>query len=62
MLNLLNLKVYFSFTGINDSLPQTDYVKLIDVWMLFSMMFTFLGVILHTIAQVPGGHSYFYQE
>ena len=42
----------YSFTGINESLPQTAYVKLIDVWMLFSMIFTFLGVILHSISQV----------
>ena len=42
----------FSFTGINDSLPQTDYVKLIDVWMLFSMIFAFLGVILYSSSQV----------
>ncbi len=35
--------------SISNNLPATNYVKLIDVWMLFGMVMPFVDIILHTI-------------
>ena len=34
--------------GISQSLPSTAYIKMIDIWMLFTMTIPFLEVVLHT--------------
>ena len=39
------------FTGVSDSLPETAYVKLIDVWLIFGQMIPFLEVILLTVLE-----------
>ena len=33
---------------VSDSLPPTSYVKMIEIWLLFSLMIPFLEVLLHT--------------
>ena len=38
----------FSFLGLSQSLPVTSYIKMIDIWMLFTMTIPFLEVVLHT--------------
>ena len=37
-----------SFLGLSQSLPVTSYIKMIDIWMLFTMTVPFLEVVLHT--------------
>ena len=34
--------------GLSQSLPVTSYIKMIDIWMLFTMTIPFLEVVLHT--------------
>lgn len=36
------------FIGTSDSLPETSYTKMIDVWMLFGLITTFVEVVIHT--------------
>ena len=42
----------FSFIGVIQSLPVTEYIKMVDVWMLFMMFYPFLIVSLYTIKEV----------
>jgi hypothetical protein len=35
--------------GITQSLPKTAYLKIIDIWMIFTMMYPFAVVLLYTI-------------
>ena len=42
----------FSFLGLTQSLPVTSYIKMIDIWMLFTMTVPFLEVVLHTKNEV----------
>ena len=41
-----------SFLGLSQSLPVTSYIKMIDIWMLFTMTIPFLEVVLHTTHEV----------
>ena len=36
------------FISVSKSLPPTAYVKMIDVWLIFSQLIPFVEVILHT--------------
>ena len=36
------------FISVSQSLPPTAYVKLIDVWLLFTQLIPFIEVLLHT--------------
>ena len=36
----------FSFLGISQSLPSTSYIKLIDIWMIFTMIYPFAETVL----------------
>ena len=38
--------------GLSQSLPVTSYIKMIDIWMLFTMTVPFLEVVLHTTNEV----------
>ena len=38
--------------GLSQSLPVTSYIKMIDIWMLFTMTIPFLEVVLHTAHEV----------
>ena len=47
--NLTSLLVLTTlFIGISKSLPETSYVKLIDVWLIFGLLIPFLQVMLLT--------------
>ena len=43
------------FVSISDSLPKTSYVKMIDIWLLFSLSVPFLMVVLHTVIDTQVG-------
>ena len=47
----------FSFLGLSQSLPTTSYIKMIDIWMLFTMTIPFLEVIQHTTKEVLKGET-----
>ena len=36
------------YIGSSNSLPETSYTKMIDVWMIFGLITTFCEVVLHT--------------
>ena len=36
------------FISVSKSLPPTSYVKMIDVWLIFSQLIPFVEVLLHT--------------
>ena len=38
--------------GLSQSLPVTSYIKMIDIWLLFTMTIPFLEVVLHTTHEV----------
>ena len=40
---------FSSFLGLSQTLPVTSYIKMIDIWMVFTMTIPFLEVVLHTI-------------
>ena len=42
----------FSFIGVSSSLPMTAYIKMIDVWMIFTMMYPFCIVTLYSIMEL----------
>ena len=44
--------LYFSFIGISQTLPTTAYIKMIDVWMIFTMILPFLEVSFHACKQI----------
>ena len=47
--NLTSLLVLTTmFTSISSSLPQTAYVKMIDIWLIFVQIVPFVEVLLHT--------------
>ena len=33
---------------MSDNLPNTSYIKMVDIWMLFNLVLPFIEVILHT--------------
>ena len=38
--------------GISQSLPVTGYVKMIDMWMIFTMSYPFIVITLHCINKI----------
>ena len=42
-----NILISFSFMGISQSLPMTGYIKMIDIWMIFTMSYPFVVISLH---------------
>ena len=36
------------YIGVSNNLPKTSYIKMIDVWFIFSMTIPFIEVILQT--------------
>ena len=43
---------FCSFLGLSETVAVTSYIKMIDIWMLFTMTVPFLEVILHTTNEV----------
>ena len=35
--------------AISDSLPMTGYIKMIDIWMIFTMSYPFVVITLHCL-------------
>ena len=44
--------IIFSFIGISSGLPTTSYVKMIDIWMIFTMVIPLLEISLHTYTEI----------
>ena len=43
------LKIRFLTTiQVNDGLPETSYLKMIDVWLFFNLLVPFSLIIIHT--------------
>ena len=44
--------LFFSFIGKAQALPTTSYPKMIDIWLIATMMVPFLEIALHRYSQV----------
>ena len=42
------MKYFCRFLGLSQSVPVTSYIKMVDIWMLFTMTIPFLEVVYHT--------------
>ena len=51
----VNLSVMFVmttlFVSVMEKLPQTSYIRLIDIWLIFGQLFPFIQVIFVTILE-----------
>ena len=48
--NLTSLLVLTTlFISVSGSLPQTAYVKMVDLWLIFAQMVPWIEVLLHTL-------------
>ena len=36
------------FISVSNNLPKTSYMKMIDVWLLFNLLYPFIIVLIHT--------------
>ena len=36
------------FINVSNNLPKTSYMKMVDVWLLFNLIYPFVTVLLHT--------------
>ena len=45
------LTCFFSFIGVSSSLPMTAYTKMIDIWMIITMMYPFSVVTLYSVME-----------
>ena len=36
------------FINVSNNLPKTSYMKMMDVWLLFNLLYPFIIVLLHT--------------
>ena len=46
--NLISLlSMVTLYVGVSARLPQTSYLKMIDVWLIFSLLVPFINIILH---------------
>ena len=46
------------FINVSNQLPNTSYIKMIDVWLIFNLIVPFVEVLLHTY-KVRYGSSYY---
>lgn len=52
MVSLTSLLVLMTlFSQVADTLPRTSYFKLVDIWFFFSIIYTFLIIMLHTLVE-----------
>ena len=42
------MNIFCRFLGLSQSVPVTSYIKMVDIWMLFTMTIPFLEVVYHT--------------
>ena len=40
------------FISVFESLPRTAYLKMMDVWLMFSLLVPFFEVLLHTVTEM----------
>ena len=36
------------FINVSNSLPKTSYMKMVDAWLLFNLLYPFIVVLVHT--------------
>ena len=36
------------FINVSNSLPKTSYMKIVDAWLLFNLLYPFIVVLIHT--------------
>ena len=36
------------FVSVNDSLPKTSYIKMVDIWLIFTFCIPFIEVLIQT--------------
>lgn len=36
------------FISVSNQLPNTSYIKMVDIWLLFSLILPFIEVLIHT--------------
>ena len=36
------------FINVSNNLPKTSYMKMVDVWLLFNLLYPFIVVLIHT--------------
>ena len=49
MVNLTAMLVLTTmFISVNNQLPQTAYIKMVDIWFIFSLLIPFVLVLVHT--------------
>ena len=46
------MKCFRRFLGLSQSVPVTSYIKMVDIWMLFTMTIPFLEVVYHTFNEM----------
>ena len=46
------LVMYTLFQAISITLPQTTYIKLLDIWLLFGLILPFVSFVLNIIEQI----------
>ena len=52
--NLTSLLVLTTlFISVSSSLPQTAYVKMVDVWLIFAQVVPWIEVLLNTLRGCP---------
>ena len=48
-MNLTSMLVLVTmFISVSNNLPKTSYMKMIDVWLLFNLLYPFVIVLVHT--------------
>ena len=48
-MNLTSMLVLTTmFINVSNNLPKTSYMKMMDVWLLFNLLYPFIIVLLHT--------------
>ena len=45
-------KCFCRFLGLSQNVPVTSYIKMVDIWMLFTMTIPFLEVVYHTFNEM----------
>ena len=46
------------FVSVNDSLPRTSYIKMVDIWLIFTFCIPFIEVLIQTL-KVSWGETSF---